>query len=291
MTKTGVRGHRMRTASGRTTYRHAHARRVSSPHAVATGQGLSLIDRILGGPNSEQKSQSTGLFKVRADYKRQPAAVDELLANHGLSVDALTDEIRRGAQQNAAEGRKWYPHARKWAQHMARETGHSEEQVIGVISAVSPRVKWNRNQVMAEAVLRNHRKLADLPPDDAAKRLGLGMRSNVATAIRIARGERIDYTLTGPKRQSFFNNIARPGRTDDVTVDGWMAQALTRASGGAISPQRAQKLINSHGRYTAKDMAGYTAIAEATRRAAKQLRIPIDAAQAAYWITVRGNSE
>jgi hypothetical protein len=241
---------------------------------------------------SEIRTEPVPAFKVNSTYSLDSQApVDAKLDKHGLTMDKLTAEIVSGARPRLAEGKTWYPRASRWARKVARQTGHTEDQTIAVISAVSPRCPWKRNKQMAEAILKHHRQTGHLSADDAAERFGLGMNANVATAIRVARGEPIEKTLTGPKRQSFFNNLSRPGRTDDVTVDGWMAQALTRASGGAVSSQQAQKVISSHGRNTPHDMAGYTAVAEATRRAARILRAPVDAVQAAYWIAVRGDSE
>ena len=107
--------------------------------------------------------------------------------------------------------------------------------------------------------------------------------SNGTKAVRILRGEDPSKVLGGHKIRSFFNNLAFPGKTDDVTVDTHSASIAAGGKMGTSSKTRAQLLeVLNNKKVNSKDGYGY--IAHAYRRAHRELQdegdMPKDSAPA-----------
>lgn len=231
-------------------------------------------------------------FKVdsRIRDEAHAAKIDEFLAKKGLTLDGLVDEIVKLGKSQLEAGAAWYPEAHQTARAMARKYDISVRQAVAIISETSPQTDWARNLKITDGILKNFRGFEGVDSMTIAKQLHLGLNTFVSAGIDIARNEMLNgrhsvfSIVTGRKRQSFVNNMLMPGRTSDVTVDTWMARSMINASGGTITLKEAKSMIGAkHGYY-------YTAISEATRKAAAQLGVPADTMQAAYWIAVRGSA-
>jgi hypothetical protein len=132
------------------------------------------------------------------------------------------------------QGLDWYPRAKKFALELVlRYDTISLSQAIGVIAALSPRNKWERNMTDAENLIRVHH--TDPESVESVKVCTFG--ANKAKAIAIlnlgegAEVETVRNILSGPKLTEFFNCIIGE---DDCCIDGhaysvWAGDRITLA--------------------------------------------------------------
>ena len=119
-----------------------------------------------------------------------------------------------------ADGSAWYPVAHCVALDLADRYGITECQAIGVIAALSPRNKWERNVHDAEALISAY---VAAGAEQARLVKVCTFSSNKNKAVRIL--ETVDPTadevraiLSGPKLREFFGCIL--GQQSEVCVDG-----------------------------------------------------------------------
>jgi hypothetical protein len=130
-----------------------------------------------------------------------------------------------------AQGRRWYRSAYMIADQLATAYGVTTATAAGIIAALSPRNKWERNVVDAENIL----KVNQLDPDSLESVKVCTFGANKAKAIRILRDNAVttDAVLTilsGPKLQEFFSCIM--GIDSEVCIDGhaysiWAGDRIT----------------------------------------------------------------
>ena len=123
-------------------------------------------------------------------------------------------------------GITWYADAQAMCKVIADEVGIDWHVAAGVVAALSPNNRWERNCTDAETVARlykaggaDHAKLAKV----------CTYKANLAKAIAILGGADIEETLHGPKTIEFYRCITGQ---DDVCIDGhaycvWFGQRLT----------------------------------------------------------------
>lgn len=222
----------------------------------------------------------------------------DIFTEGGFTLEDLKNEIRRtAAKADMEKAKNWYPEAHAWCQDMSKKYNLPLDRVIGVVAAVSPRVRWEKNMVDAEMILdavTNDEYFRDAEPDEIAMDLGCtALNKFVAEAVRIARGDMKIEDMGGAKRRSFFNNITAPGQTSDVTIDGWMQHALVRVDGSKFVLDDTSKLmkrgtnVREDGTSVVPCGSAYAALATAVRQVAEELGVSPDAVQSAYWIIVR----
>jgi len=121
------------------------------------------------------------------------------------------------SQDQIESGKQWYYNASDICNELAGDH-FTAEQVAGVISALSPRNKWERNIIDAETVLNAVRE--GLLPEYVKV---CTFNTNKFKAFEIAKGNRT-ITDVSRKTYAFIRNIARldPAR---VTVDVWHLRA------------------------------------------------------------------
>ena len=132
--------------------------------------------------------------------------------------------------QEVQLGLDWYPSARKIAIRMSKVYNISPYHAAGVISALSPRNKWEDNVRNAEALAKVYasggtvKDLTSVPCRTTHK--------NKQQAITILTTPKTspDQILTGPKRHEFYNSIIHP-EENDVCIDGhaysvWLGEYL-----------------------------------------------------------------
>lgn len=212
-------------------------------------------------------------------------------AEYGVTVFDLAEEIaHKIAEMSSADAIKaanWYFDAHNYAQDLANEFHTTIAVTSAVISAVSPRMAWVRNKRIARIILADSGKYASLSALDAASGLALGLRANVAMAVKIARGANIDETLTGIKRRSFYNNIVAPATSDSVTVDTWMQMAYCNVTGK--DKATALDFIRANEKALSGTGVGYFMIADAVRIVASDMELLPHQVQALYWVAVSGD--
>lgn len=172
-----------------------------------------------------------------------------------------------------AQGAAWYPQAKAAAQALTDAYGVRLEVAIGVIAALSPRNRWERNLADAESLIKVYR----IDPDSAADVKVCTFGKNKAKALQIlaltdANWDSVLAILSGPKLREFASCIM--GDSQEVCIDGhaysvWLGDRVTLAN----VPSIGVKL-----RRTIK--ADYQA-------AAKALGVPASTVQAITWCAWR----
>ena len=115
---------------------------------------------------------------------------------------ATADEIQ--------QGKHWYADAHKQGIRLSKTYGISVYAACGIIAAVSPRLRWERNVEVAERIIQG-RELD-----------GLGVRwyANVRKAKLILAGNMPANILRGNKVRAFYDNLVQPERSLCVCIDG-----------------------------------------------------------------------
>ena len=134
--------------------------------------------------------------------------VDNILAVHQLAT--LTEKV---------EGRAWYPTAKTIAIELASRYGIPANQAVGVIAALSPRNKWERNVQDADALISAY-VAGGADQAMVTKVCTFGKNKAKAVAILESGAETLPTVLeilSGPKLREFASCIAG---LDDVTIDG-----------------------------------------------------------------------
>jgi hypothetical protein len=171
------------------------------------------------------------------------------------------------------EGASWYGTAKKHAAALADQYGIHIDTAAGVIAALSPRNKWERNLADAENLIR----VFTLDPQsvDSVKVCTFG--ANKAKAIKIleveAQFDTVLDILSGPKLREFFTCIIGDD-TEEVCVDGhaysiWAGDRITLANVPSIGVKLRRQI-----------KADYAAVAE-------QLGLPAYVVQAITWCAWR----
>ena len=136
------------------------------------------------------------------------------------------------------DGINWYPAAKAIAVSLAARHGVTAAQAIGVIAALSPRNRWERNVQDADALITAYKAGG---AEQAQLTKVCTFSSNKAKAIKILEsGLEVLPTaleiLSGPKLREFASCIAG---LDDVCIDGhayciWAANRTVLADVPAI---------------------------------------------------------
>lgn len=171
-------------------------------------------------------------------------------------------------EQNIKEGMQWYEIANEYVENMHRETStFTTAQIAGVISALSPRNKWERNIQDAVSVLDAVEK--NKHPNDIKV---CTFNTNKFKAFAIAQGT-VGINNKSRKTFSFVKNISELD-PNYVTIDVWHLRAMfgeTIDSG--LTPKRYDKL------------------AEITKDEAKKVGLLGYQYQAIIWTVIRSMDE
>lgn len=172
----------------------------------------------------------------------------------------LLDTLNNSKQNDFKHGMTWYKEARQWCQLQSEVYNVPLYKVVGVLAALSPRNKWNRNKEDTINVIKHgfNAKCATF-------------HNNKQKACDILKATSIEHViklLNGMKVQSFFSNIYH----DDcnlVTVDVWAMRVV--GFEGNLTPKKYREIENVY-----RDMANELGMLP------KQL-------QAITWSTYRGS--
>tara|TARA_B100000131_G_C18052261_1_gene586933 strand:+ start:574 stop:1197 length:624 start_codon:yes stop_codon:yes gene_type:complete len=135
---------------------------------------------------------------------------------------ATTQEVQLGCD--------WYPSALKIAARIGEKYGLSAETVAGVIAALSPNNRWERNIIDAEAIIKCWAAGGTRTDMLAVSCCTYGKMKAKAVDI-LTRDIPIIEILNGKKLIEFFNCITNP-MLNDVCIDGhaysvWFGKRLT----------------------------------------------------------------
>lgn len=157
--------------------------------------------------------------------------------------------------QDWVEGKAWYATAHEAAQHLSDLYGVTTATAAGVIAALSPRNKWDRNLIDAEQLISTF-VAAGAEAAEAVKVCTFSSNKRKALAI-LEWNSNADVAreiLSGPKLTEFFNCIIGEA---DVCIDGhayaiWFGQRVTLANVPSIGVKLRRAI-----------KADYVAVAEA----------------------------
>jgi len=116
------------------------------------------------------------------------------------------------------EGTVWYNNAHNICQGLADKYCLPLSTVVGVVSALSPNNKWDRNILDSEQMIRAYVLGYDYP-----KVCTFTSNKDKAMTIlecEIDSSENICAILKGNKTIAFFRGIFTDGQCDEITVDG-----------------------------------------------------------------------
>jgi hypothetical protein len=139
-------------------------------------------------------------------------------------------------KREVTDGRRWYPRAYSTCKQLSELYDVPIETVVGIMAALSPRNKWERNVADTEAVLVHgeHATVATF-------------NHNKEKAVRILNGEQPLDVLSGNKVRSFYNCICLE---DDVCVDSHAYAVATghgeRIKRRAISDKSYSEISNAY---------------------------------------------
>jgi hypothetical protein len=133
------------------------------------------------------------------------------------------------------EGEDWYARANLIARNIGNAYNVDWETVAGVIAALSPNNRWDRNVADTERLVKAY--CAGGFDADAVKVCTFG--NNKDKAIRILSGESPRDVLGGLKVQAFYGCIVGD---NDVCVDGhaysiWVGERIATSKTPKISPK------------------------------------------------------
>jgi len=148
-----------------------------------------------------------------------------------LSVNAreIVAKFTLATSQEVQLGCDWYASAFKISCRIANKYGLRPEEAAGVIAALSPNNRWERNIIDAEAIIKVW--AAGGSDDDILAVKCCTYPLMRQKALDILKGNDIVKTLNGPKIIEFFNCITNSA-LNDVCIDGhaysvWFGQRLT----------------------------------------------------------------
>jgi len=165
-------------------------------------------------------------------------------------------------------GRQWYTDAQNFAKELSQEFNVSREVAAGVVSALSPNNRWERNKVDAKTVLRAVRDSIEYTDVRVCT-----YDANKVKAFDIAKGNRA-ILQKSPKTYAFARNVGEMDE-DYVTIDKWHLRACQTT---AKSPRKCREAC------TAKQ---YQLLQSDCLAVARELGVSGHVLQATIWVTIR----
>ena len=134
------------------------------------------------------------------------------------------------------QGQSWYARALAFAEELSDQYDLETTTIVGVIAALSPRNRWERNMQDAESMVKIAAAGGDYNDLLSAKVCTFSVGKKKAAKIlteAINDRDALLATLKGPKLQEFFNCIL--GDSGDVCIDGhaysiWAGDRITLAN-------------------------------------------------------------
>lgn len=138
----------------------------------------------------------------------------------------------RASEEQRESGKAWYKEANNICTELSNELGYDSGTVASVLSALSPRNKWERNIIDTRVVLEAVR----LDKKPAEVRV-CTFNTNKVKAFDIAQGK-LQITDTSRKTNAFVKNIANLDEAR-VTIDVWHLRAcFGKTITGGLTPLR-----------------------------------------------------
>ena len=180
----------------------------------------------------------------------------------------------RASSAELISGATWYDEANEFCTYLSEKYGISTECAAGVVSALSPNNKWDRNKIDAENVVEAY-KLGW--SSDMVRVCTYNANKDKAFRILMEDGTGKELTLkSSPKTFSFAMNV---GKLDPnyVTIDKWHLRAMQSIS---LSPKELS---------TSCTTSQYKVLERETLRVAEEMGVNGMQFQATVWVTIRNS--
>ena len=170
--------------------------------------------------------------------------------------------------EDVKQGKRWYQEANQFCEDVAKEYNTTPLQVASVVSALSPRNRWEQNLIDAKKVFQ-----AIQEGKEAEEIKVCTFHKNKFKAFELAKGN-IFITEDSPKTYNFVRNIAHLDPTA-LTVDIWHIRACLKQFKNIGSAQIGK--------------VAYQQIKSLTIKKAQKLGLTGFEYQAILWLSVQNN--
>lgn len=144
-------------------------------------------------------------------------------------TDEIMSVFERATLPDTATGMGWYPYA-----HSIACEASDPAIGAGVIAALSPRMPWHRNVLLARVAFNDVRLF----------RGALG--NSISKVNAILDGTPISDVLKASKTRSFFDNILNPLTSTAVTIDVWAMRVAGIVDRDAPTVKQYRELSNAY---------------------------------------------
>ena len=124
---------------------------------------------------------------------------------------------RRATVEDIANGIEWYDRAKRYAETISKQTGVHLHTVIGVMAALSPNNKWERNVKDCERMVQAWIDGEDLSDFKVSCYNTMKQKAWSILDENLTSDADILARLNGQKIRSFYSNIRG---LEEVTIDG-----------------------------------------------------------------------
>ena len=189
------------------------------------------------------------------------------MTNHVRNILKL---YRQATQEDTINGVEWYARAERMANAIAQDAGLPLPTVIGVMAALSPNNRWERNCRDAATMCQAWQNGDSMDSFKVSCYNTMKLKAWDILDLGLTDDEDILSHLNGQKIRSFYSNIRG---LDEVTIDG---HALNIARG------KREGLTSDK---TNMGKREYRELQAAYVRAAKRVRVKPHVLQAITWTT------
>ena len=176
-----------------------------------------------------------------------------------MTVQSITAVFNLASQADKNQGLNWYARALTFAVQLSDIYDIETATIVGVIAALSPRNRWERNMQDAESMVKVYAAGGDYSDLVKLKVCTFSTGKQKAATIltdKVSDRDALLAILKGPKLCEFFNCIL--GDVDDVCIDGhaysiWVGDRITLANVPSIG-KKLRQTIKSDYQQAAKDL-------------------------------------
>ena len=176
-----------------------------------------------------------------------------------MTVQSITAVFNLASQADKNQGLNWYARALTFAVQLSDIYDIETATIVGVIAALSPRNRWERNMQDAESMVKVYAAGGDYSDLVKLKVCTFSTGKQKAATIltdKVSDRDALLAILKGPKLCEFFNCIL--GDVDDVCIDGhaysiWVGDRITLANVPSIG-KKLRQTIKSDYQQAAKNL-------------------------------------
>jgi len=165
-----------------------------------------------------------------------------------MTIQNIAAVYNLASQSDKNQGLNWYARALTFAVQLSDIYEIETTTIVGVIAALSPRNRWERNMQDAESMVKVAANGGTFDDLMQLKVCTFATGKNKAAAIlanKVSDRAELLAILKGPKLCEFFNCIL--GDVDDVCIDGhaysiWVGDRITLANVPSIGKKLRQTI-------------------------------------------------